>query len=76
MKVLTLHSSCLLSQGFPARLKIRSASFVRLLQDPHIEFFHALLHFTGSYWDGELISSKSPQICCDGAKSIVIQGRS
>lgn len=76
MKVLTLYSSCLLSQSFPARLKIRSASFLRLLQDPRIEFFRALLDLMGSYWDGEIISSKSPQICCHGAKGIVIQGQS
>lgn len=76
MKVLTLYSSCLLSQSFPARLKIRSAPFVRLLQDPRIEFFNALLDLMGSYWDGEIISSKSPQICCHGARSIVIQGQS
>lgn len=76
MTVLTLYSPCLLSQSFPARLKIRSASSVRLLRDPPIEFFNALLDLMGSYWDGEIISSKSPQICCHGAKSIVIQGQS
>lgn len=75
MNVLTLHSSCVLSQGFPARVKkIRSASFFRLLQDPRIEFFHATLDFAGSYRDGKIISSKGAQICCDGAKSVVIPG--
>lgn len=55
MKVLTLHSACLLSQGFPLRLKISLASFFCLLQDPHIEFFHAMLAFMDPYWDANQV---------------------
>lgn len=55
MKVLTLHSACLLSQGFPLRLKISLASFFCLLQDPHIEFFHAMLVSMDSYWDANQV---------------------
>lgn len=55
IKVLTLHSACLLSQGFPLRLKISLASFFCLLQDPHIEFFQAMLFSVDSYRDANQV---------------------